>query len=82
MPISIGSLNVMLNAEFTGTFVCPFITLLLTTYGPAQFGCAAVVKCVVVVATAFPASLVTPLIATVITVLGGIGACGVIDTRV
>ena len=40
-----------------------------------------VVKFVVWLATATPASLVTPLIAIAICVLGGSGACGVIETR-
>ena len=79
--MSIGLLKVMLNTELTGTFVCPLNTLLLITCGAVKSGCAAVVKVVVVLATALPASLVTPLIVTVICVLGGSGACGMMETR-
>ena len=53
--MSIGLLKVMVNAELTGTFVCPLTTLLLTTYGAAKSGPASVLKCVVLVAAATPA---------------------------
>ena len=77
-----GLLNCMLNTEFTGTLAWPLCTLAFTTYGATKSGPAMVVKVVLWLATATPASLVTPLIAIVITVLGSRGACGVIVTRV
>src|ERR1700690_3123259 len=81
LPTSIALLNCMVNTEFTGTLVCPFCTLALITEDGVKSGCAAVVKFVFVLATDLPATLVTPLIVTVICVLGGRGAKGVMETR-
>ena len=80
-PGSIGLLNCMANAALVPT-VCPPCTLGFTTYGALKSGPAMVVNVVDWLVTATPATLVTPLIAIVISVLAGSGACGTIITRV
>jgi hypothetical protein len=61
--------------------VWPLCTLGLITEGAPKSGSAVVVKWVVWLAAATPASLVTPLMAIAITVLEGSGACGIMMVR-
>src|SRR5207237_372118 len=67
-------------ATLTGTLVAPLNGFELTSDDVYVWGPAAVVNCVVLAATRFPATSLIPDTASVITVDGGSGLCGVICT--
>src|SRR5260370_17909093 len=79
-PGSIGSLVCNWMGVFSGTLTAWLKGFSFTTAGVTTSGPVPVVKVVVCGATAFPATSVTPEMASVICVLSGKGACGTSST--
>src|SRR5580693_3537784 len=73
---STGSLICSMIGAFNGTFVALLNGFTLMTAGGTRSGPVPVVNVVAWVATELPATSVTPLIVSVITVLSGSGVCG------